>query len=439
MRRPSLRYHALAVAWRHGDPGRKARVQEFLVDDRTIELFGEASTDCNPLTSRRYVRDAVRRPHRARHDHGGVQLGDDRQRAARTRLGLSRRRSSSARPSPGTSCGRGRGARLRRGRRGARLTRAFVGDTLVVDGEAKSAPPPDAARRRRRARAARRSRTGFARFTFVLVLAMYLNVASGAFVRLSGSGLGCPDWPLCHGGPCRRAQYHAVIEFSNRAIALGGILAALLTWWVSRSLADRVGRWLCGGVAIGTLFQIPLGAITVLTDLQPVLRDEPLPARDHGARARERRLGARHAAATTASSPAAGSRCWRSARPCSGSALIVTGAFSTAAGPALGRRRHPPRRQPARHDVRARARRDRLRDRGRRAAPAAAAPRARPDRSVSSRSRCSSCCRCRRRSASTSGTTSCRGASCSRTSQWPGGRGSRSSSSPPASSRPRAR
>jgi cytochrome c oxidase assembly protein subunit 15 len=123
--------------------------------------------------------------------------------------------------------------------------------------------------RRGFARVVPADRTGFARLTFVLVLAMYLNVASGAFVRLSGSGLGCPDWPLCHGGPVPPAQYHAVIEFSNRAIALAGIVAALVTWWVSRSLADRLGRRLCAGVAVGTLFQIPLGAITVLTDLNP--------------------------------------------------------------------------------------------------------------------------------------------------------------------------
>jgi cytochrome c oxidase assembly protein subunit 15 len=102
-----------------------------------------------------------------------------------------------------------------------------------------------------------------------VVLAMYLNVASGAFVRLSGSGLGCPDWPLCHGGPVPPAQYHAVIEFSNRAIAFAGILTALVAWWMARSLSDRVGHRLFLAVAVGTLFQIPLGAITVLTDLNP--------------------------------------------------------------------------------------------------------------------------------------------------------------------------
>jgi len=112
-------------------------------------------------------------------------------------------------------------------------------------------------------------RVGFARLAGVVVLAMYLNVASGAFVRLSGSGLGCPDWPLCHGGPVPPAQYHAVIEFSNRAIAFAGILTALVAWWMARSLSDRVGHRLFLAVAVGTLFQIPLGAITVLTDLNP--------------------------------------------------------------------------------------------------------------------------------------------------------------------------
>ena len=178
-------------------------------------------------------------------------------------------------------------------------------------------------------------RTGFARLTFVLVLAMYLNVASGAFVRLSGSGLGCPDWPLCHGGPVPPAPYHAVIEFSNRAIALAGIVAAVVTWWVARSLADRLGRWLCAGVAIGTLFQIPLGAITVLTDLNPyfvmshfLLAISVLAlATIAWARATLPRDGF-----------AAGSRLalWTVGTALLGLGLIVSGAFSTASGPHSG-------------------------------------------------------------------------------------------------------
>ncbi len=178
-------------------------------------------------------------------------------------------------------------------------------------------------------------RSGFARLTFVLVLAMYLNVASGAFVRLSGSGLGCPDWPLCHGGPVPPAQYHAVIEFSNRAIALCGIVAAIVTWWVSRSLADRLGRWLCAGVAIGTLFQVPLGAITVLTNLNPyfvmshfLLAISVLAlATTAWARATLRQDCFAAGSSLTV---------WTVGTAALGLGLIVSGAFSTASGPHSG-------------------------------------------------------------------------------------------------------
>ncbi|MDX6579712.1 MAG: heme a synthase, partial [Gaiellales bacterium] len=145
----------------------------------------------------------------------------------------------------------------------------------------------------------------------------------------------CPDWPLCHGGPVPPAQYHAVIEFSNRAIALAGIVAAVVTWWVARSLADRLGRWLCAGVAIGTLFQIPLGAITVLTDLNPyfvmshfLLAISVLAlATIAWARATLPRDGF-----------AAGNRLalWTIGTALLGLGLIVSGAFSTASGPHSG-------------------------------------------------------------------------------------------------------
>jgi cytochrome c oxidase assembly protein subunit 15 len=108
-----------------------------------------------------------------------------------------------------------------------------------------------------------------------------------------------------------------------------------VTWFVSRTLADRLGRWLCAGVAIGTLFQIPLGAITVLTDLNPyfVMSHFLLAITVLGlssvcwARATLREDG--FAAGPRVSFIAVGTALL-------GFGLIVSGAFSTAAGPHSG-------------------------------------------------------------------------------------------------------
>ena len=124
---------------------------------------------------------------------------------------------------------------------------------------------------RARRRVIARDAATFERFALVLLIVMFLNIASGAFVRLTGSGLGCPDWPGCNGRPVPPLDYHPAIEFSNRMIALSGILAALLTYLSARKLGDRTARRLSGGVALLTFGQIPLGAITVLFDLHPLL------------------------------------------------------------------------------------------------------------------------------------------------------------------------
>ena len=115
---------------------------------------------------------------------------------------------------------------------------------------------------RARRRIIARDAAAFERFALVLLIVMFLNIASGAFVRLTGSGLGCPDWPGCNGRPVPPLDYHPAIEFSNRMIALSGILAALLTYLSARKQGDRTSRWLSGGVALLTFGQIPLGAIT---------------------------------------------------------------------------------------------------------------------------------------------------------------------------------
>ncbi len=187
---------------------------------------------------------------------------------------------------------------------------------------------------RARRRALAHDAATFQRFAQLLLLAMFLNIASGAFVRLTGSGLGCPDWPLCKGQPVPPFNYHPVVEFSNRAIALAGILAALLTYLSARRVADATARRLAGGVALLTFGQIPLGAVTVLFDLNPLLVMSHFLVAVTATGLAAVLLARMSAGAAT---PAPARLAWLArASVVAAFALIVSGTFSTAAGPHAG-------------------------------------------------------------------------------------------------------
>ena len=105
------------------------------------------------------------------------------------------------------------------------------------------------------------------------VACLILIVATGATVRLTGSGLGCPHWPTCTTAHALPKGYHSDIEFSNRLVSALTILATLgLAVAAFRTPAlGRGARLLAAGVFAGTLAQAPLGAITVYYDLNPYL------------------------------------------------------------------------------------------------------------------------------------------------------------------------
>jgi heme a synthase len=102
--------------------------------------------------------------------------------------------------------------------------------------------------------------------------ALFLVIASGAFVRLTGSGLGCENWPSCGDKPYPEQGFHAFVEFGNRMVALVGIVLTLLTWLASRRVhgLSRGGRWAALGAFLVAVAQIPMGGITIALDLHPL-------------------------------------------------------------------------------------------------------------------------------------------------------------------------
>src|SRR3954454_21079997 len=67
------------------------------------------------------------------------------------------------------------------------------------------------------------------------LVTLTLIIFTGAAVRLTGSGLGCPDWPRCDGSRLTpEAHIHGIIEFSNRVmtsvVAIPCLAAAILAW-----------------------------------------------------------------------------------------------------------------------------------------------------------------------------------------------------------------
>jgi cytochrome c oxidase assembly protein subunit 15 len=110
------------------------------------------------------------------------------------------------------------------------------------------------------------SSKAFERLAFANAAMLVLIVATGATVRLTGSGLGCEHWPGCAPHHFEPKSFHSYIEFSNRVIAFFTILVTLVTWIFA---AGR--RKLAFVIFFGTLLQAPLGALTVHFHLNPWL------------------------------------------------------------------------------------------------------------------------------------------------------------------------
>jgi cytochrome c oxidase assembly protein subunit 15 len=123
-------------------------------------------------------------------------------------------------------------------------------------------------------RALRLSPAKYQRVTVVAAVLLAAIIVTGSAVRLTGSGLGCPDWPNCEPGrltPYGADDFHAMVEFVNRTVT--GLVSLAVIVAVLGSIVRRPRRLdlvlLSLGLVVGVVVQIVLGALVVDKLLSP--------------------------------------------------------------------------------------------------------------------------------------------------------------------------
>ena len=100
------------------------------------------------------------------------------------------------------------------------------------------------------------------------------QISLGGFVRVTSSGLGCPDWPLCYGKIIPPMNYHTLIEWGHRTSgAILGLSILMINLFVI--FYERKNKLLLLMSTLSLLLVILVGGIggaVVLTELEPSLR-----------------------------------------------------------------------------------------------------------------------------------------------------------------------
>lgn len=109
----------------------------------------------------------------------------------------------------------------------------------------------------------------FSRLAVVTLVSTILLIMVGAIVRVTGNGLGCPDWPLCHGRAVPPFLLSAWVEFTHRlfgaavALEVGTLIFLAWRWFKPDRWVLRTGV----AAAIVLFIQVILGGIHVVYEL----------------------------------------------------------------------------------------------------------------------------------------------------------------------------
>ena len=112
----------------------------------------------------------------------------------------------------------------------------------------------------------------YRKIAYAALAVLTLIVFTGAAVRLTGSGLGCPEWPRCHGTHITpQFGIHNLVEFGNRVmttiVLIPCLAAAILAW---RRRPFRRDLTILGALLpLGVLGQAVMGGLTVIYGLAP--------------------------------------------------------------------------------------------------------------------------------------------------------------------------
>jgi heme A synthase len=113
--------------------------------------------------------------------------------------------------------------------------------------------------------------TGFHRLCLATTALVFVLIVIGGTVRATDSGLGCPDWPRCHGSFIPKWEKHTLIEYSHRFVAsVAGLMVFGIAAWAWKSYREVKSIWY-PALATGALLLVQggLGGLTVIHELPP--------------------------------------------------------------------------------------------------------------------------------------------------------------------------